>query len=210
MELRGLIVSEFVESVSSDSPAPGGGSVSALAGSVGAALTCMVSELTIGREKYKEHEELMQDINADMSKIKSKLVLAIDRDKEAFDGVTDVFRMPKETDEEKDKRKVAMQKALKDSVIVPIEVMEMALEGLLITEKALGKSNTNAASDLGVGALNLKSCIQGAWLNVLINLSGIKDEKFVNEYKEKGNEILKKALPIADKIYNEILKDISC
>ena len=86
--------------------------------------------------------------------------------------------------------------------------MELCLESLTVVEMGLGCTNTNAASDLGVASLNLKSAVQGAWLNVLINLSGIRDETFVNEYRTKGEEILQKALPLADKIYNEILQSL--
>ena len=82
------------------------------------------------------------------------------------------------------------------------------MESLTVVEMGLGKTNTSAASDLGVAALNLKSAVQGAWLNVLINLGGIKDEAFVAEYKAKGEAILEKALPLADKIYNSILESL--
>ena len=87
--------------------------------------------------------------------------------------------------------------------------MELCLESLKVTEMGLGCTNTNAASDLGVASLNLKSAVQGAWLNVLINLGGIRDEAFVNEYKAKGEAILAEALPLADKIYNEILTSLN-
>ena len=109
--------------------------------------------------------------------------------------------MPKNTDEEKAARKEAMQKALKEATLVPYSIMELCLESLKVTEMGLGCTNTNAASDLGVASLNLKSAVQGAWLNVLINLGGIRDEAFVNEYKAKGEAILAEALPLADKIY---------
>ena len=136
------------------------------------------------------------------------LVNGIDRDTEAFDGVSAVFAMPKSTDEEKAARKEAMQKALKEATLVPYSIMELCLESLTVVEMGLGCTNTNAASDLGVASLNLKSAAQGAWLNVLINLGGIRDEAFVNEYRTKGEEILQKALPLADKIYNEILQSL--
>ena len=105
-------------------------------------------------------------------------------------------------------RKEAMQKALKEATLVPYSIMELCLESLKVTEMGLGCTNTNAASDLGVASLNLKSAVQGAWLNVLINLGGIRDEAFVNEYKAKGEAILAEALPLADKIYNEILASL--
>lgn len=84
--------------------------------------------------------------------------------------------------------------------------MEDILAALQTTQKAVGKSNTNAASDLGVAALNLKAGLQGAWLNVLINLSGVKDEAFVADYRSKGEDLLQKGCSLADEIYQEILK----
>ena len=116
--------------------------------------------------------------------------------------------MPKSTDEEKAARKEAMQKALKEATLVPYETMELCLQSLKVVKIGVGKTNTSAASDLGVASLNLKSAVQGAWLNVLINLAGIKDEAFVAEYKSKGEAILAEALPLADEIYNDILKSL--
>ena len=147
----------------------------------------------------------MVEIMQKSEKLQEELLFSIDRDTEAFNGVTAVFSMPKETDQEKELRKVAMQLALQEATVVPFRMMGFALEALELTKKAVGKSNTNAASDLGVASLTLKAAVQGAWLNVLINLGGIKDEVFVQTHKTNGEAILKKALPMADEIYQEIL-----
>jgi formiminotetrahydrofolate cyclodeaminase len=205
MNLTGLKVDAFIEKLGSDAPAPGGGSASALAGAVGISLTRMVAALTLGKEKYREHDQLMVEIMQKSEKLQEELLFSIDRDTEAFNGVTAVFSMPKETDQEKELRKVAMQLALQEATVVPFRMMGFALEALELTKKAVGKSNTNAASDLGVASLTLKAAVQGAWLNVLINLGGIKDEVFVQTHKTNGEAILKKALPMADEIYQEIL-----
>lgn len=208
MKLTGLHMSEFLDFLGSDAPAPGGGSAAALVGVTGICLTKMVAALTAGREKYREHDGLMLEILTHADALKEKLFFAIDRDTEAFNGVTAVFKMPKETDQEKTLRKTAMQLALKEATSVPYEIMAHAMEALEITHEAIGKSNTNAASDLGVASLSLKTAIQGAWLNVLINLGGIEDKEFVTLYKEKGNKILEKALPMADEIYESVLKSM--
>lgn len=208
MKLTEMKVNEFISVLASDAPAPGGGSASALAGAMGVGLSKMVAALTLGKPKYAEYEEKVQQIFDRADKLTKELVNSIDRDTEAFDGVSAVFAMPKSTDEEKAARKEAMQKALKEATLVPYSIMELCLESLTVVEMGLGCTNTNAASDLGVASLNLKSAAQGAWLNVLINLGGIRDEAFVNEYRTKGEEILQKALPLADKIYNEILKSL--
>ena len=208
MKLTEMTIPAFCQLLGSDAPAPGGGSSAALSGALGTALTTMVAALTTGKEKYAEHEALMQEILTEGEKLRLQLVDVIDRDTEAFNGVSAVFSMPKDTDEEKEARKQAMQNALKACTLTPFEMMENSLAALLLTEKALGRSNTNAASDLGVAALSLKAALQGAWLNILINIGGIRDEAFVTEYRSKGEAILEKALPLADKIYEEVLASL--
>lgn len=205
MKLVELKVNEFMTVLGSDEPAPGGGSASALAAAMGISLVKMVAELTTGKKKYAEHENLIQGVLSEASRLQIELLEAIDKDTEAFNVVSAVFSMPKETEEEKAARRDAMQQALKGAAVSPYEMMETIIQALKITKKAVGKSNLNAASDLGVAALNLKSGLQGAWLNVLINLSGIKDEGFVKVYRTKGEELLKDGCELADSIYEEIL-----
>ena len=145
-------------------------------------------------------------MHAESARLQERLLAAIDKDTEAFNLVSAVFDMPKETEEDKAARREAMQQALKEATKSPYGIMEDILAALQTTQKAVGKSNTNAASDLGVAALNLKAGLQGAWLNVLINLSGVKDEAFVADYHSKGEDILQKGCALADEIYQEILK----
>lgn len=208
MKLTEMQVRAFCELLASDAPAPGGGSASALAGAMGIGLAEMVANLTIGKKKYAEFEENAVEIKEKSAKLCEEMIVSIDKDTEAFDRVSAVFAMPKETEEDKAARKEAMQKALKEATLAPYSVMELCVESLKVVKKGLGKTNTSAASDLGVAALNLKSAVQGAWLNVLINLGGIKDEAFVAEYRSKGEAILKEALPLADHIYNSVLESL--
>ncbi len=208
MKLADMTVSGYVDLLASDAPAPGGGSAAALSGAQGIGLTAMVCALTVGKKKYEEFQELAADTQAKALALKSQFVDVIDRDTEAFNAVGDVFSMPKTTDEEKAARAAAMQAALQGCTKTPMEMMEFSLEGLKLTAAVLGKSNTNAASDLGVAALTLKAAVQGAWLNVLINLGGIKDETFVAEYRTKGEAILAEALPMADQIYTAVLESL--
>ena len=189
MNLSEYRVNDFIHELASDSPAPGGGSASALAGSIGSALCSMVASLTAGKEKYREHEALMQELIEQTAVLTDGFLDSIDKDTEAFNGVSAVFAMPKGTDEEKAARRAAMQDALKAATRVPYSMMELSLAALELVEKAVGRSNTNAASDLGVAALNLKAAVQGAWLNVRINLAGIKDEAFVMKYRSRGEGI---------------------
>lgn len=206
MKLVDLTVSEFVETLGSDAPAPGGGSAAALAATMGISLTKMVCELTIGKKKYAEFEEEMKEVFEETKTLQTSLLRAIDEDTEAFNAVSAVFSMPKETEDEKAARRAAMQKALEGAAESPFNMMSIMLEALKVTQRAIGKSNTNAASDLGVAALNLKAGIQGAWLNVLINLSSIKDEAFVEKHRSEGEAMLTEGCALADSIYQEILK----
>ena len=208
MKLTELKVGEFVEHVAQNSPAPGGGSVAALAAASGAGLLGMVAKLTVGKKKYAAYEEHMKEILADADRLKEKLIALIDADTEAFNKVSAVFSMPKETDDEKKARQEALQQALKSAADVPMEVMENCLTGLKLTYNAMGKSNTNAASDLGVAALGLGAGVKGAWLNVKINLLGIKDEAYVNEMNEKGENLIASADNLATKIYESILVEL--
>lgn len=208
MKLADLTVTAFMKTLGSDAPAPGGGSASALSGAMGISLLKMVTELTIGKKKYAEFEAEVSVIKEKATRLQEQLLEAIDKDTEAFNGVSAVFAMPKETDEEKVARSAALQEALKQATIVPFEVMELLNDVLHVTQQAVGKSNTNAASDLGVAAVQAKAALQGAWLNVLINLAGIKDEAFVQTYKTKGQALLQSGGEMADDIYTTIEKTL--
>ena len=205
MKLSQLTNIQFSETLASSAPAPGGGSVAALSASLGAALTHMVAALTTGKAKYAEYEDLTGETLAKANDLRIKLLDCMDRDTEIFGQMEAVFKMPKATDDEKKARRDAMQDALKACSVVPLEIMSHCHDALVITSDYVGKSNASAASDLGVAALMLSAGIKGAWLNVLINIGGVKDEAFVTEYKTKGEDLLGKSLTLADKIYEEIL-----
>ena len=206
MKLAEMQVTEFVNLMASDAPAPGGGSAAALEGALGAALTAMVCALTVGKKKYADVQELAVESQKKADDLKARFVDVMDRDTEAFNAVSAVFAMPKDTDEQKAARKAAMQEALKGCTKTPFEMMQLACETLELTRSLVGRLNASAASDLGCSALSLRAAIQGAWLNVLINISGINDEAFAAEYRANGQALLDKALPLADEIYEEILK----
>ncbi|WP_332058452.1 cyclodeaminase/cyclohydrolase family protein [Streptococcus canis] len=206
MNLVDLSLADFAKVLGSDAPAPGGGSAAALSGANGISLTKMVCELTLGKKKYADYQDIIEDVHANSTALQTSLLAAIDKDTEAFNLVSAVFDMPQETDEDKAARRTAMQKALKTAAQSPFEMMTLMVEALETTATAVGKSNTNAASDLGVAALSLKAGLQGAWLNVLINLSGIKDEDFVTDYRQKGQALLDKGCLLADDIYKQILE----
>lgn len=204
MKLIEMTLTGFVDTTASDAPAPGGGSVSALEGALGAALTSMVCALTLGKKKYADVQDLAASTEKQALALKDRYLDIIDRDTEAFNAVSAVFSMPKETDADKAARKAAMQAALKLCTATPMEMMELAVETLRMIDTVSGKLNASAASDLGCAILAMKSAIQGAWLNVLINVGGIDDAAFVKEAREKGERMLSEALPLADRLFGEI------
>lgn len=208
MKLADQTVTSFVDLMASDAPAPGGGSAAALEGALGAALTAMVCALTQGKKKYAEYAELTADVGEKARMLKEQYVDVIDRDTEAFNAVSAVFAMPRDTDEQKDVRSAAMQEALKGCTKTPFEMMELAVKALELTDSVVGRSNASAASDLGCAALSLKAAIQGAWLNVLINIGGLKDQAFADQYRAQGERLLQKALPLADSIYAKVLNSL--
>lgn len=208
MQLAELTVRGFADLLGSDAPAPGGGSAAALAGTLGAALTAMVGSLTVGRKKYAEFDGLARETLEKARDLEHRFLDVMERDTEAFNAVSAVFAMPKGTDQEKEARAAAMQEALQGCTKTPFEMMELSLEALRLTDGLVDRSNASAASDLGCAALSLKAAIQGAWLNVLINIGGIQDQAFADEYRQKGQALLDKALPLADAIYQEVLESL--
>lgn len=208
MKLVEMQINDFIAVLGSDTPAPGGGSASALAAAQGIALTKMVTELTIGKKKYAEFEDEIELLQKKAKSLQEGLLRAIDEDTEAFNQVSAVFGLPKTTEEEKKARREAMQSALKGAAVTPFSMMEKIVDALKVIQAAVGKSNTNAASDLGVAALNLKAALQGAWLNVLINLASIKDEMFVRQYRKAGESLVEEGSKIADATYQQILESL--
>ena len=204
MKVVDLKVKEYLDILISDEPAPGGGSVSALAGAQGAALMSMVCDLTLMKKKYAEDHGLCEELKAEARELYAGLTAAIDKDTDAYNLVAAAFKMPKETDEEKAARKKAIAEGTLEATKVPFSVMQMSMKGLEIADKLYGHFNTNCASDYGVGVLNFMASIRGAWLNVKINLPGVKDEDFAAECESKCREIIAKGEEIAKRICRDI------
>ena len=204
MKLTMMSTKQFIDVLASDAPAPGGGSAAALAGAQGCALGAMVCALSIGKAKYAEFETLDKEVQTKLLALKDSFLTAMDEDTETFGVMTDVFAMPKNTDEEQAARRAAMQDALKVCTKIPFAMLSYCVEALKNIEAIVGKSNQSASSDLGVAAVSLRTAVDGAWLNVLINIGGIKDTAFVQEKQEKGSALVKEAETLADKIYGEV------
>lgn len=205
MELSDLSIRKFSDLLGSDAPAPGGGSAAAIQGAMGAALDAMVCSLTIGRRKYADFEAFASEMMQKACDLKNRFLAAMETDTAVFSAFSATLSMPKATEEEKAARTSAMQDALIHCTESPLNIMELALEALELTQLLIGKTNPTASSDVGVAALSLRACIQSAWLNVVINLNSLHDQILIEHFRQKGISLLEKALPIADKIYESVL-----
>ena len=185
MKFEEMKVQEFIDELASNSPAPGGGSVAALGGSLGAGLVSMVCNLTIGKEKYKENWTVMEGVLAKSEAIRAKFIDLMNKDTESFNVFMTAMKMPKATDEEKAVRKAAMAEASKLATEVPLVTLETCAELSEIALVAAEHSNPNAASDGGCAALLAEAAGKAAAYNVRINLPGVSDEAFVAQCKER-------------------------
>lgn len=185
MALRDLSVTEFCSTTASDSPAPGGGSVSAVCGALAVSLAEMVGNLTCGKKGYEDVEADMKTALAELSQIRVKLLEAIDRDAAGFDAVMAAFAMPKATDEEKAARKAAIQDALKVAADIPMEVAETAFSVLPYTSLMAKRGNSNARTDALMACMCARTATLGALLNVEINVQSIRDEAYASRMRER-------------------------
>lgn len=205
MKLAEMNVTQFADVLASDAPAPGGGSTAALAGALGAALTAMVCELTVHKKQFAEVREDVLAVQAKASQLQKAFLDVMDRDTDAFLVVSNAFAMPKATDEEKAARSAAIQKGLEGCTATPFEMMQLAAQTIELTESLLGRFNTASASDLGVGALSLRTAVQGAWLNVLINIGSLKNKELAEDYRAKGQALVDEVVAAADRVYDIVL-----
>jgi len=188
-----LTIKSFLDNVASGEPTPGGGSVSALCGTLSAALAEMVARLTIGKVNDKVIEEKMSEILETASKLRKVFAEDIDRDSAAYEAVMKAYKMPKETDREKKERQNAVQEALKEAARVPLEVAEMGIRTLSLVEILVKEGNQNAITDAAVAALMARSATIGAIYNVRINLLSIKDATFRDRVKHEAERIEREA-----------------
>ncbi|OLS27581.1 MAG: Methenyltetrahydrofolate cyclohydrolase [Candidatus Heimdallarchaeota archaeon LC_3] len=197
-------VIEFLNETASDSPAPGGGSVAALAGSLAASLGVMVCNLTLGKEKYSDVEDEIKEISSKLQVNMKRLNELIDEDANAFNDVMEAFKMPKDSEEQKTIRSDAIQKGYKKAISVPIETARYSLECLGFINTLVKKGNQNAITDAGTGALMALSGVRGAIYNIKINLTSIKDQDYVKNIKNEVNNIDNSALEFYRKINSEV------
>ena len=194
----------FMDETASDSPAPGGGSVSAYLGALGVALGTMVANLSGHKRGWDDRWKEFSDWAEKGKSIQNSLLQMVDEDTKAFNMILEAFSLPKKSEEEKELREIAIEEATKNATIIPLKVMEIAFSGFGLISEMVEKGNPNSVSDAGVGALALRSCIRGAFLNVRINASGLKDKGFTAAIIKKGEEIEAKTISAEELILESI------
>lgn len=198
--MKNMTIDEFADMVASNEPVPGGGSVAAVCGTLSAALSEMVANLTIGKKKYAEHESEMNEIKERAFILRRKLIDYIEKDSQAYNKVMEAYKLPKETDEEKAVRKEAIEEGSKLAATIPLEVAFTSFEIMPLAEAIVLRGNTNAITDALVAAMLARTAVLSAVLNVKINLSSINDEEFVSKYKEKTDRLEADVLKYEKKI----------
>ena len=193
-----MTVTDFADELASDSPAPGGGSVAALAGSLGAALVNMVGVLTHDKKGYEAATIEVESLSLAARSLKENLLKLVDEDTESFNQVMSAMRLPKKTDEQKSVRDLAILQATKVSASVPLRVMEACLKVVKLSARMAIIGNQNSLSDAGVGILMARAGLEGAAMNVLINLQGLGDPSFVTDMQEKVAALRSEMTQIAE------------
>jgi len=199
----------FADELSTDSPAPGGGSVAALCGALGGALGAMVANLTVGKKGLEDSWEPMKGAAVRGQALKDWFLAAVDEDTAAFNRVMDAMKLPKKTPEEQEAKDRAIQEATKGATLVPLSVLEKSLEVFDLAEETARRGNPNSMSDAGVAALCARTCAEGAYLNVIINLGGLSDAAWAASTREKAEGLRRTALDRADAIQREVREKLT-
>jgi len=206
--LMSMSCRDFLNELSADSPAPGGGTVAALAGSLGASLAAMVANLTTRNKSYGKIREEMKKLAVSGQEVKDRLCRLADEDTDSFNKLLEAMRLPKNTDEEVAARDEAIQGATKHATMIPFAVMEQSLLAIRLAKEVAGKGMQSSASDGGVAAHLGRAGVEGAWLNVLINVPSITDEAWVADLVERGEALVAEARSLADEVQEIVLGNI--
>ena len=199
-------LNDYLESLSSKAPTPGGGNVSAFSGVLAASLAIMVCNLTIGRKKYLEVESEMIEIKSELEKLKERFSDLADADNKAFDKVMEAFKLPKETEDDKQKRKEKIDAATIGAAEVPSEVITVCKQILPHINTIANKGNQNSLSDVGVAASLVDTAAEGAFLNVLINCTSLSNQTIGNEFLKRTEIIYQEVKSSCAKI-NQLVND---
>lgn len=206
MKLVELLTQEFVEKVASEAPAPGGGSVSALAGALAGALCAMVARLTLGREKYRDTWQDMEQVRDSADALMRRLLELVDEDTAAYNEVLSALKLPRDTEAQRTARQAAIRSATQKATAVPMETLRNVTGLLALAEAAVEKGNPNCLSDAGVAAHLIRAAASGAAYNVRINLSGLDDQRVSTQMKLETTELLSRVMSGVAKLQETLNK----
>ena len=199
---------DFIEDLSSAEPVPGGGGACAAVGAFAAALGMMVANLTVGKKRYADVEEEMKEILFRLKGLQTELIALTDKDAQCFEPLSRAYGLPRETEEEKDRKERVLEKALFEASVGPIELMETILKAMECLEILGEKGSRIAISDAGVGILFAQAALEGASLNVYINTKLMKNRERAQELNRKADALIQEGSAFRDRTYAEVLKNI--
>ena len=208
MKLTDRPITNFLDELASNAPAPGGGSVASLSGALGAALVSMVCNLTLGKKGYEDVQDDIQDLLARSEALRQEMTGLLEADVAAYTGYSQAAKMPRDTDEQKAERAEAMQAALKVATDVPLRIAEAAVKVMDLCMPAAEKGNKWAVSDAGVAVLMAEAALRSAALNVLINLGTLKDQDFVAAKRARLEGLLAGKGVMRDEIYEYVVSKL--
>lgn len=208
--LVSMSLNDFADETASESPAPGGGSISAYVGALGVALATMVANLSSHKQGWDDRWEEFSDWAEKGEQYKNELVKLVDADTKAFNQIMTAFGLPKATDEEKAIRTKAIQDATKFAIEIPFKVMQAAFSSMEVIKAMAEIGNPNSVSDAGVGALCARSAVMGAFMNVRINAAGCDDKAFTTDIIAKGKEIENNTIALEAEILEIVNEKIGC
>jgi glutamate formiminotransferase/formiminotetrahydrofolate cyclodeaminase len=209
---KGLLVdrtvADFADELSTDSPAPGGGSVASLMGALSAALTAMVTNLTIGKKGYEAAWQPLTDVGYEAQQLKDAFREDVDRDTDAFNELFAAMKLRKGTPEEAAARDAAVREATKRATEIPLGVLERTVRAAELAGEVVERGNRNSLSDAGVAALAARACAEGAYYNVLINLAGLDDPEWSAAARDRAARALEKVRNVADGLAERVRADL--
>ena len=207
--MAGETIADFLDELASGAPVPGGGAAAALEAALGAALVSMVCHLTIGKEKYRAYEQTMIEARATADELRARALALVAEDSASFSAVGAAYALPRGSDEEKAARQARIQEALKGATDVPLRTVALAARVIELCAHIVDGANTNAISDVGVGALSARAALDGAALNVKINLALIKDEAFKAATAARMERYLNATRPLVDEVTRKVEASIA-
>ena len=206
-DLTKLSCQEFLEKLASNAPTPGGGGGAAMAGALAVALTSMVGNLTVGKEKFAQHEVEVQELLAKAEVLRMKMFALVNADAEVFNSFMTCYRLPKATEEEKQARNQAIQNAAKEAAEVPLKIAEACLEVVKLAERIAIIGNPGAITDAAVSSIMARAALRSAVYNVVVNLKLIKDEAYnqamyatIEAMQKEAEDLEKATLITADEV----------